>query len=474
MIKHKLSLLSIVAVPIVFLCINNPSDNDDTPPDIGRVIKGRMVDSNGKPISGATIRLFPSNFVPSLLKKAAISNDTTDGNGSYQIPVTDSGVYNLEGLNDSLGVFIDSIIIPDDSEDVVIPDTILKPLGAIKGISYMPGQNDTNQVRVTLYIPGTSRITKPAIGGMFSFNNIAEGRYQIILDPTLDEYNVKIIDTAINAGDTLDLDSIELPLFIPDTITISSSSIYGEWGSSKFYKVINNMHIPFGTSLTIKPGTTVMVESGVEIIAEGKLIANGTPDSMIVFKSCLDNEFWPAISSIDSGEGIQMSNCIIRNSEYGIFVGDVNMVLDIHNCLFKDNRVGIHIEDNDGETIIYSCNFINNNNSIYFSSLNFKNSFNFFNCIFANNDTGITIRPSIWSNDTVSVEVGFSCFFQNNIDYNLGDSLSYLDTISIIYSDPQFVSDVQNSEDYHLRDSSACRNAGIDGTDMGIYSTYNP
>ena len=237
MINRGVNLLSIMAIPIVFSCINNPSENDTIIPDVGRVIKGRMVGSDGKPVSGAAIQIFPSDFVPSLSKSAAMSDDTTDENGRYQIPIADSGVFNLEGLHDTLGVFIDSIIIPHDSEDVVVPDAIFKRLGVIKGISYMPGQNDTNQVRVTLYIPGTRKITKPVIGGKFSFNNVAEGRYQIIIDPTLDEYTVKIIDTAIHAGDTLDLDTVRLDKHEPDTIDIVTSAVWGNWGPNKIYRI---------------------------------------------------------------------------------------------------------------------------------------------------------------------------------------------------------------------------------------------
>jgi hypothetical protein len=279
---------SIPFICLLFLCMNNPSDNDDDT-DNGRVIKGRFTDINNRPVSGAFVRILPINFVPSLSlpKKALLASDTTDGNGNYQIPVADSGVFNLEGSKDDLGVFVDSIVVPNDTNDITIPDNILKKVGVIKGISYMPGQNDTNQVRVTLYIPGTGRITKPVIGGGFSFLGVPEGKYQLIIDPTLNAYNVKIIDTALIAGDTLNMDTVRLDLFEPDTIEILSTSIFGNLGPNKIYRLNQTSLIPAGQTLLIDSGTTIIFNGDFYITSteKSKLIANGTAASPVVFKN---------------------------------------------------------------------------------------------------------------------------------------------------------------------------------------------
>ena len=57
----------------------------------------------------------------------------------------------------------------------------------------MPGLDSINQIRVTMYIPGTNFITKPNIGGIFSFENLPQGTYRIIFDPTNTDYFVKIL-----------------------------------------------------------------------------------------------------------------------------------------------------------------------------------------------------------------------------------------------------------------------------------------
>ena len=214
MINQIVKILCICVTLFIFtvLCDKNPVEDNTAPTPTGRAITGNFLDANNRPVAGAFVRLYPVDYVPSisLSKKAGVSIDTTDNNGNYRIPVSDSGTFNLEGQKDTLGVFVDSIVIPNDTDDVVIPDTTLKRLSIIKGISHMPGQNDTNQVRVTLYIPGTGRITKPVIGGKFSFSDVPEGKYQIIIDPTLNDYSVKIIDIIILSGDTLNLDTVEI------------------------------------------------------------------------------------------------------------------------------------------------------------------------------------------------------------------------------------------------------------------------
>ena len=44
----------------------------------------------------------------------------------------------------------------------------------------------------------------------------------------------------------------------------------------------------------------------------------------------------------------------------------------------------------------------------------------------------------------------------------------------MIYAEPVFVDLSPGSEDYHFQPSSPCIGTGINGSDMGIYSTYEP
>ena len=163
---------------LLFSCSSNPTDSQNSG------VRGRFLDESGSPASGAFVYTYPVDYIPSF-SEVIVPADTTGGNGYYEIAEIDPGIYNIEGQYLSSGVFIDSVEVDNDTR---IAEHILISHGTITGLSYMPGQNDTNQVRVTIYMPGTQQITKPVIGGKFVFGSVPEGTYQMIIDPTLDDY----------------------------------------------------------------------------------------------------------------------------------------------------------------------------------------------------------------------------------------------------------------------------------------------
>ena len=210
MFKAQKIFRSLLLATAIFTagCMNNSGTEI---PNGAAGVTGRLTDANGNPVSGAVVQALPVNYVPSLtLSKSASTSVKTDAKGYYKIIIQDTGTYNIDCSSDTLGAFIDSVKVLDVSNDLHVPDHQMKKLGGIKGISHMGGQNDTNQVRVTLYIPGTGRITKPVIGGAFKFEDVPEGRYRIIIDPTLNDFNVKIVDVTVLAGQMLNLDTVKL------------------------------------------------------------------------------------------------------------------------------------------------------------------------------------------------------------------------------------------------------------------------
>ncbi len=66
---------------------------------------------------------------------------------------------------------------------------------------------------------------------------------------------------------------------------------------NKHYIVTKSIAIPQGKTLTIMPGTRLEFNEGCYIKSEGKLIANGKPDSLIVFTSRENQYPWGAIAS---------------------------------------------------------------------------------------------------------------------------------------------------------------------------------
>ncbi len=272
-------------------CMNNSGTEI---PNGASGVTGRLTDANGNPVSGAVVQMVPVNYVPSLTlgKVAGTMLDTTDAKGYYWIPIKDTGVYNIDSHKDTLGVFIDSVRIPDNSNSVQLPDHKMKKLGSIKGISNMPGQNDTNQVRVTLYIPGTGRITKPVIGGAFAFADVPAGTYQIIIDPTLNTYNVKTINVTVAAGATVNLDTVKLSNGL-DAWTIQPSGTFNTltsiaWTGHQLVAVGDKGTILASqdgiTWVTRNSGTTKrlndIIWTGSELVAAGNSVILISPDGI--------------------------------------------------------------------------------------------------------------------------------------------------------------------------------------------------
>ncbi len=65
----------------------------------------------------------------------------------------------------------------------------------------------------------------------------------------------------------------------------------------KHYVAKKSIAIPQGVTLTIMPGTTIEFNEGCYLQSEGKLIANGTPDNPITFKSHNEGTYWTGIIS---------------------------------------------------------------------------------------------------------------------------------------------------------------------------------
>lgn len=85
---------------------------------------------------------------------------------------------------------------------------------------------------------------------------------------------------------------------------------------NKHYIVTKNIAIPQGKTLTIMPGTRLEFKEGCYIQSEGKLIANGKPDSLIVFTTRDPNGTWGGIRSHGTTDINFINYTFINNNEY--------------------------------------------------------------------------------------------------------------------------------------------------------------
>ena len=212
-INFLVKLAVLMPAACILYCAVSPVGKGGT--DTGNpILCGKLVEIDGKPAAGAIVNMVPVDYFPSFaLLKASLPRSvacTTNCNGEYRIYSLDSLDYTFEACLETNGVFRDSIKVVLDSQEHRLDNMTLTSLGRVFGVTKMPGQNDTNQIRVTLYIPGTRRITKPSIGGAFMFDLVPAGSYHLIIDPTLNTYDVKVLDIHLNPGQHLDLDTLLL------------------------------------------------------------------------------------------------------------------------------------------------------------------------------------------------------------------------------------------------------------------------
>jgi|WetSurMetagenome_2_1015567.scaffolds.fasta_scaffold57635_3 hypothetical protein len=461
-------VLTLAIVSIALLrCSKNPADNNDEPPAGKSVISGKVVNPDQTAAIGAVVSMVPVDYVPSLtLMKTSLPRAvtcTTDSKGMYRIYSIDSLCYNFEAHRDTCGVFCDSIKVVLDSNEHFLNDMTLHTLGRIYGVTKMPGQNDTNQVRVTLYIPGTRRITKPAIGGAFMFDQVPAGNYQLIIDPTLNTYNVKVLDITLSAGQDLNLDTITLNVYEPDTIVINQPYVYGTWGPGKVYILLSGTDVVTNQSLTILPGTTVKFYGPIFLNSSenNPLYVRGKPDSLVIFEPGLSSgaktysmTHWNEDSTSDTT--LFMNWVLIKG------IGSINILCSrgvfISNCIFI--KCGTPIKNEGCGSIplrtVSNCVFWNNDN--VFESAR---------------DPYISIVNSIfYGNTTCFVGDTFPdfshCLFFNNLS-TPPDSISP----NCLFTDPLFVSLDTLNPDFHLQQpGSPCLGTGLGGADIGLYDSH--
>lgn len=151
------------------------------------------------------------------------------------------------------------------------------------------------------------------------------------------------------------------------------------------YIVTNNLAIPDGVTLTIKPGTVLKFKdnTGISISTNGTIEAIGTPDSMIVF-TCADGQngaitgftfnatekhnriqyaIFEDLKVVNSSGAMfntpSFVNCILRNlsSSYTLIGGYNNKLLDQSSIYNINIQHGILFNNQSNKIAIEDCNF---------------------------------------------------------------------------------------------------------------------
>jgi hypothetical protein len=265
-------------------------------------------------------------------------------------------------------------------------------------------------------------------------------------------------------------------------------------------------------SIVVFPGKTLTIEPGCEIRftadytfntgnliyleVRGALIANGTANSRIRFKSTdssigfynwdgirikgsqggnvqmnyfeLQNSYQGIYNDIiQAGVTYQFDECYFRSNNYGI---QLNADMVYNDCIFESNGVGQAAQLQYGTLTATNCQFINN-----FCSFTWSNAINVSNCTFIGNENNIIGSPGTIENcqflnntfgitETSNINVK-NCFFEGN-----GTGIDGVADCNVTNSNF-----VDNNVAIKIGDGGIVRNNQISNNGIGIQVlAYNP
>lgn len=127
-----------------------------------------------------------------------------------------------------------------------------------------------------------------------------------------------------------------------------SGNVSGTWNKAGSpYVLVDNCSVPAGTTLTIEPGTTVILGESLRLKVLGGLVATGTPNARITFKSPLATLYYDTIELNYGGSEPQVSYCdfsgglrLLTVSADPATAGSRTLRVTLHQCTFSRARDG--------------------------------------------------------------------------------------------------------------------------------------
>ena len=198
--------------------------------------------------------------------------------------------------------------------------------------------------------------------------------------------------------------------------------------ADKQYIITDNIAVPIGVTLTIKPGTFLKFGDGKRMVVAGNVIAVGTRDSLITFTKRNNGSGWSGMS-IESSSLFKVEYSVIEyaNTNWELYFIQSQGTNKFLNCIFRNSRgynstLAILSEN--------SC-FYNNItffplllNSQYLINNNVINNTNTYNALFF---AGAICEPVINKNNNIFSNI--SSFF--NKEYNISHSSSGFSVVKL-------------------------------------------
>jgi hypothetical protein len=236
----------------------------------------------------------------------------------------------IGNLNDSKLLF---------SEDTIYFDTVFSSVGSVTKELRIKNRGKQNLMVNHIYLSGGS-----------------SSRFRLNIDgePVREKFNVQIeagdsififVDVFVDAGNISSpvavndsivfaigekIQTVQLLAWGQDINLINNKTINSEtWQKGKPYVIYEKVTVDTLETLTIAEGTRIYFHRNASMVIAGSIIVNGSIESPVLFAGDrLEKMFedipgqWKGILILNSAKANNISNAIIRNTIYGIQVGE--------------------------------------------------------------------------------------------------------------------------------------------------------
>ena len=230
----------------------------------------------------------------------------------------------------------------------------------VNGYCYLEGETNHSGTKVELIKVNSSEIvdvTYTETSGYFCFD-IAAGRYNL-------EYSHACFEMFNALNLKLEEDSTLVPVAIAVSCLPLSGSLSGFLESGD-YRIVKNIRVRKGDSLSIAPGTSFHFDGSYSFKITGTLLAEGTEEDSIVFTCNIHSNHsrWNGLRFSRKGaSGSRLAYCLIANadSRTGGLICRLSSPT-ISHCTFQGNTAkwGGGVLCSCGSPRFINCRIINN------------------------------------------------------------------------------------------------------------------